>query len=71
VCIAYLVEPSVLRTESHWVDVETDGELTLGRTVVDTRRPSGGDGGQANARVALGADDETFVRVLFETFARQ
>lgn len=63
-----LVDPAVLRAVVHvYGDVETTGELTVGRTVFDTlnrlHRPP-------NVHVALGADRERFVALLLETLAR-
>src|SRR4051812_3245100 len=37
VCTAFLVDPSVIETQRRHVRVETKGELTVGRTVIDTR----------------------------------
>lgn len=65
-CLAYLVDPSVLDVDDYWVDVETLGELTVGRTVIDTEHVTGR---QPNARVALNADAGRFMRVLIEGFA--
>ena len=48
------------------VDVETRGELTIGRTVMDTR---GIVGREPNAFVAFDADAAKFVSMLLETFA--
>jgi inosine-uridine nucleoside N-ribohydrolase len=66
VCVASLVRPEVLRKVGRYhVDVETDGELCVGRTVVDTHSR----GGRApNARVALGGDPAVLVNFLIETF---
>ncbi len=63
-----VVDPNVLRNVVHvYVDVETSGELTVGRTVLDThnrlRRPP-------NMRVALDADEPRFVQMLMETLGR-
>ena len=66
-CIAYLVDPSVISGRRVHVDVETRGELTLGRTVMDTH---GRFGQEPNAFVAFGADAPKFVSMLLETFAR-
>lgn len=66
-CIAALVRPEVIKT--HFVNcvIETKGEYTIGRTVVDhefrTKRPP-------NCHVALGADRDLFVAMMTETFAR-
>ena len=68
VCVAYLVDPTVVSGRRAHVDVETRGELTMGRTVIDTR----GIGGlEPNAFVAFDADARKFVSMLLETFARQ
>ena len=65
-CVAYLVDPSVISIQKYWVDVETRGDLTLGRTVIDTHRRSRRE---PNVWVALDADESKFVRTLTETFA--
>ena len=67
VCVASLVRPGVLRdTGRYHVDVETGGELCVGRTVVDTHRRSGA---APNAAVALGGDAAAFVDFLTGTLA--
>jgi inosine-uridine nucleoside N-ribohydrolase len=65
-CVAYLVDPSVVTGQQVHVDVETSGELTLGRTVMDRR---GRFGQEPNAVVAFDADAPKFVSMLLETFA--
>jgi inosine-uridine nucleoside N-ribohydrolase len=65
-CVAYLVDPSVIGGRRLHVDVETTGELTIGRTVMDTRRLLGKE---PNAFVAFDADARKFVAMLLETFA--
>jgi len=67
-CIAYLVDPSVVSGRRFHVDVETAGELTIGRTVMDTRNLLGKE---PNAFVAFDADARRFVAMLLETFARR
>jgi inosine-uridine nucleoside N-ribohydrolase len=67
-CVAYLVDPTVISGERAHVDVETRGELTIGRTVIDTR---GISGLEPNAFVAFDADAPRFVSLLLETFARR
>jgi inosine-uridine nucleoside N-ribohydrolase len=66
-CIAALVDPDVIVTRHLNVVVETRGEYTIGRTVVDhekrTTRPP-------NCHVALGADRERFFALLMSTFAK-
>ena len=66
-CVAAIVDPSILTTAPYHTDVETSGELTVGRTVIDTHRRRGLE---PNAEVALDADGEKFVRLLMETLAR-
>jgi inosine-uridine nucleoside N-ribohydrolase len=66
VCVAHLLEPDVIATREAHVDVELNGELTRGRTVVDLRpiplTPP-------NARWAYGADRERFLALLLGAFA--
>jgi inosine-uridine nucleoside N-ribohydrolase len=66
-CIAALLDPTVIVTKHLNVVVETHGEYTIGRTVVDhekrTTRPP-------NCHVALGADREKFFALLTSTFAK-
>ena len=68
VCVAYLVNPAVITTEFRNVRVETQGKLTIGRTVVDTNF-RGED--PPNCHFAFGADRRIFVDMLLETFARK
>lgn len=67
VCTALLVDRGVVTTRDLHVRVETQGGLTVGRTVMDTRthadRPP-------NAHVAFAADARRFVELLMETLAR-
>ena len=65
-CVAALVEPSIVTTRRHHVAVEVSGELTVGRTVIDTH----GRGRKGpNAAIAFNADARRFVAMLLETFA--
>ncbi|THG33281.1 nucleoside hydrolase [Naasia lichenicola] len=65
-CVAYLLDPSVIELRDYHVAIETQGRHTLGRTVIDTHFR----GKQApNARVAVGSDPEKFVRILLDAFA--
>ena len=65
--IAALVDPQVIATKFLNVVIETRGEYTMGRTVVDhekrTTRPP-------NCHVALGADRARFFETLMATFAK-
>jgi inosine-uridine nucleoside N-ribohydrolase len=66
-CVAYLVDPSVVSGKPVHVDVETSSELTIGRTVMDT----GSQFGTApNAFVAFDADAPRFFSLLLETLSR-
>ncbi len=65
-CVAFLVEPSIITTTRAHVDVETKGELTIGRTVINCdRRP----GLLPDCDVAFGADGDRFLELLLRTFA--
>jgi inosine-uridine nucleoside N-ribohydrolase len=65
-CVAYLIDPTVIPLEKYYVDVETDGPLTVGRTVVDTHRRSGKE---PNVWVSLDADEKTFRDIMLAAFA--
>jgi purine nucleosidase len=65
--IVHLIDPTVFDTVAAPVDVETAGELTLGRTVVDLRpRPEG----PVRHRVATGIDPERFWDVALAALGR-
>jgi inosine-uridine nucleoside N-ribohydrolase len=64
-CVAYLVEPTILETRHLHVDVETNGSLTVGRTVIDTHSRGGKP---PNCHVAFGANEDRFVDLLLQTF---
>jgi len=66
-CVAYLVDPSVISTKFLHVAVETQGALTVGRTVVDTHFR--GDG-KPNCHFAFGADRAKFVAMMLDTLRR-
>lgn len=67
-CVAAIVDRSVITTRRCHVDVETHGELTLGRTVIDTHQRGGQE---PNSDVAFDADERKFAAILLETFARR
>lgn len=67
-CIAYLLDRTVLATRECHVDVETHGTLTVGRTVIDTHRRSGN---APNCNVAFDADPRRFVDILIDTFSER
>jgi inosine-uridine nucleoside N-ribohydrolase len=62
--VAYLVDPDVVRGRRAHVDVESSGELTLGRTVIDTQDRFGLE---PNSFVALDADARRFGDLLLAT----
>jgi purine nucleosidase/ribosylpyrimidine nucleosidase len=66
-CTAYLVEPDVITTRHLHVSVETQGSLTLGRTVMDTRTQAADE---RNCHVAFDADARRFADLLVSVFAR-
>jgi pyrimidine-specific ribonucleoside hydrolase len=66
VAVAHIAVPGLVRTERYHVDVETTGELTRGRTVVDTR---GVPGPAKNVEVALEIDRDRFVDILVDAVA--
>jgi inosine-uridine nucleoside N-ribohydrolase len=67
VCIAALIDEAIIETRFLNVVIETRGDYTIGRTVVDhekrTTRPP-------NCHVALRADRARFFELLMTTFAR-
>ena len=66
-CVAFLADPAVIRTEFVHGAVETQGALPTGRTVVD--RPGRG-GGAPNCHFAFGADRNLFCAILEQTLGR-
>lgn len=65
VCVAAVAERSVISTRHLYVDVETRGELTVGRTVIDVANRSGQE---PNVHVAFDADEQAFVAMLRRCF---
>jgi len=65
--IAYLLRPDLFAGRDCHVVIETTGEHTMGRTVVDW---SGRGGGQANVHVINEVDPEGFFTLLTERLAR-
>ncbi|MCL5075202.1 MAG: nucleoside hydrolase [Chloroflexi bacterium] len=63
VAVAQVIRPGIVRTEKYHVDVETRGEFTAGRTVVDLRRVTEKE---PNVDVGVDLDREAFLRMLFE-----
>jgi inosine-uridine nucleoside N-ribohydrolase len=60
--VAHLIEPGVIKTRKMNVEIETDGELTRGRTVADVY---GVTGRPANTDVAQEVDSDLFKELLF------
>jgi inosine-uridine nucleoside N-ribohydrolase len=67
-CVAALIDPSLISVRRLHVAVETMGALTVGRTVIDTHSRGRGT---PNCDVAFDADGRRFVELLMETFARR
>ncbi len=67
VCVAALVDRSILSTTRYPVEVETASPLAVGTTIVDTQFRSGM---KPNVDLALSADPRKFVDMLAETFAQ-
>ncbi|MBN2336148.1 nucleoside hydrolase [Candidatus Bathyarchaeota archaeon] len=67
--VAYLVDPSIFKTERHIVDVETRGELTVGMTVVDRRRFHRAKA-EPNAEIIVEVDAPRFHRLIMDRVAR-
>ena len=65
--VAYLIDRDVLETRSLRVDIETRGEYTSGRTVVDVY---GVTGKEANASVATNVNVEKFKTMIFDALER-
>lgn len=65
--IAWLLQPDLFQARDAVVDVETTGEFTFGRTVVDW---SGRSERTPNATVVTGIDAERFFALLTERLAR-
>jgi inosine-uridine nucleoside N-ribohydrolase len=65
-CVALLLDPDVVQLVELHVDVETEGALTVGRSVIDVHSRSGQP---AQARVAMTASPARFVAVLLREFA--
>lgn len=61
--LAYVLDESIVKTEEYHVDIETRGELTRGKTVVDIYKVTGKE---PNAHVAVDVDREKFVALIKE-----
>ena len=65
-CVSFLVHPTIITTRHLHVAVETQGSLTVGRTVIDTHFRGGNE---PQCDVAFDADAKRFVDLLMATFA--
>ena len=65
--VCAVIDPTIVTTHFIPVDVETGGELSVGRTVCDFRFRSGRP---ANVHFAMDADEPRFVRMLTEILGR-
>jgi inosine-uridine nucleoside N-ribohydrolase len=65
--VCAVIDPTVITTEHIPVDVETGGELSVGRTVCDFRFRSGRP---ANVQFAVDADEPKFVAMLLDILGR-
>ncbi len=65
--VCSVIDPTVITAQFIPVDVETGGELSVGRTVCDFRFRSGKP---ANVSFAMDADEPKFVRMLLEILGR-
>ena len=65
--VAYVADPAVLTTVRAPVEIERQGVLTTGMTVVDRRRPAPAD---CTTRVATGIDVERFWALVVDALTR-
>ena len=65
-CVASLLDETVIETQEVHVDVELNGELTRGRTVGDFRPIPATP---PNAKWASGANRARFLELLLEVFS--
>ncbi len=61
--VAHLIKPEVIKTRNMNVEIETEGDLTRGRTVADVY---GVTGRSANTAVAMEVDNSLFKEMLFQ-----
>jgi inosine-uridine nucleoside N-ribohydrolase len=64
--VAAVIDPSVVTTQRMHVDIETQGALTLGRTVCDTRRTRRRAKNQPHVDVGLALNRQRFLEVLMD-----
>ena len=74
VAVAWLIDPTLIKSETMHVAVELKGELTRGMTVCDQRYPSQVTGGirrrlPSNVEVGMELDVERFFALLYDSLA--
>jgi pyrimidine-specific ribonucleoside hydrolase len=67
VAVAHVLGLGMVETRPYRVDIETESDLTRGRTVVDLHSISGKP---ANAEVGIGVDRGAFIEMLLDTVAQ-
>jgi purine nucleosidase len=65
--VAYLIDPTLMRTVRAPIDVELSGGLTLGMTVVDLRQPAGED---VTTQVVFDLDHSRFWALVVDALER-
>ena len=65
--IAYLIDPSMFAGKAYYVDVETQGQLTRGRLVVDQHDMTGKP---ANAELMTTLDNDKFFALILDSLAK-
>lgn len=65
--VAYLIDPTLMRTVRAPIDIELSGGLTLGMTVVDLREPAGED---VTTQVAFDLDHARFWALVVDALER-
>lgn len=62
--VAYIIDPSIIKTKKCHVDIETNGEFTLGATVVDYNDVLKKE---KNVDVAFDIDREKFIQMIYDS----
>lgn len=65
--LSYVIDESIVKTKKYHVDIETQGEITRGKTVVDIYSVSGK---QCNAEVAVEVDRDKFAKLVKESIKK-
>lgn len=61
---AVVMDESIIKTKKYYVDVETQGDITRGKTVVDVFKVTGN---KENLDVGVGVEREKFIDIIRET----